>query len=89
MEDLIKSLEKHGISGITEIVHNPTYEQLYQAEMDPKNEGYEKGELTTSGAVAVKTGVFTGRSPKDRYIVKDSGGMEKLMFQQLHKFLII
>ncbi|MCO6565038.1 MAG: phosphoenolpyruvate carboxykinase (ATP) [Apibacter sp.] len=72
MENLIKSLEKHGISGIKEIVHNPTYEQLYQAEMDPKNEGYEKGELTTSGAVAVKTGVFTGRSPKDRYIVKDS-----------------
>lgn len=72
MENLIKSLEKHGIKGVKEIVHNPTYEQLFQAEMDPANEGYEKGELTTSGAVSVKTGIFTGRSPKDRYIVKDS-----------------
>ncbi|MDR2936853.1 MAG: phosphoenolpyruvate carboxykinase (ATP) [Rikenellaceae bacterium] len=65
-------LSKYGITGVTEIVHNPTYEQLFQAEMNPGNEGFEKGELTTTGAVAVKTGVFTGRSPKDRYIVKDS-----------------
>ena len=68
MENLIKSLEKLGITGVKEIIHNPSYEQLFQAEMNPANEGFEKGELTTSGAVAVKTGIFTGRSPKDRYI---------------------
>ncbi|MDR1876218.1 MAG: phosphoenolpyruvate carboxykinase (ATP) [Flavobacteriaceae bacterium] len=72
MENIVKSLEKLGITGVKEIIHNPTYEQLYQAEIDPANEGYEKGVLTTSGAIAVETGIFTGRSPKDRYIVKDS-----------------
>ncbi len=65
-------LSKYGISNDIAVVHNPTYEQLYQAEMDPANQGYEKGELTTTGAVSVKTGIFTGRSPKDRYIVKDA-----------------
>ena len=65
-------LTKYGIEGVTEIIHNPSYEELFEAEMSPENEGYEKGTLTTLGAVAVKTGVFTGRSPKDRYIVKDA-----------------
>lgn len=72
MGHLIKSLEKHGIKGIKEIIHNPTYEQLFQAETDPKNQGFEIGEVTSTGAISVKTGVFTGRSPKDRYIVKDA-----------------
>ncbi|MDR3269767.1 MAG: phosphoenolpyruvate carboxykinase (ATP) [Tannerella sp.] len=64
-------LSKYGISGNYEIVHNPTYEQLFQAEVDPKNEGFEKGVSTTTGAVSVDTGIFTGRSPKDKYFVKD------------------
>jgi len=64
-------LSKYGITGVTTLVHNPSYEQMFQAEMNPQNEGFEKGVLTNTGAVAVKTGVFTGRSPKDRYIVKD------------------
>jgi phosphoenolpyruvate carboxykinase (ATP) len=53
------------------VVYNPSYEELYQAEVSHKRKGYEKGALTDTGAVAVKTGVFTGRSPKDRYIVRD------------------
>ncbi|NDV47196.1 phosphoenolpyruvate carboxykinase (ATP) [Paludibacter sp. 221] len=65
-------LSKYGISGNIEVIHNPSYEQLFQAEMDPANEGFERGTLTNTGAVSVDTGVFTGRSPKDRYIVKDA-----------------
>lgn len=65
-------LSKYGIAGNFEIVHNPSYEQLFQDEMNPANEGFEKGCLTDTGAVAVNTGKFTGRSPKDKYIVKDA-----------------
>jgi phosphoenolpyruvate carboxykinase (ATP) len=65
-------LSKYGISRSIEVVYNPTYEELYQAEINSKNEGFEKGEQTATGAISVKTGVFTGRSPKDRYIVKDA-----------------
>jgi phosphoenolpyruvate carboxykinase (ATP) len=65
-------LSKYGITGVKEVIHNPSYEQLFADEVNPKNEGYEKGTLTNTGAVSVKTGVFTGRSPKDRYIVKDA-----------------
>ena len=65
-------LLKYGIQTNAEVIYNPTYEELFQAEMDPKNEGFEKGILTTTGAVSVDTGVFTGRSPKDKYFVKDA-----------------
>ena len=65
-------LSKYGIVSDAVIARNPSYEQLFQAEMDPSNQGYEVGILTNTGAVAVDTGVFTGRSPKDRYIVKDA-----------------
>ena len=64
-------LSKYGISGNFEVLHNPTYEELFQAEIDPKNEGFEKGVLTNTGAVSVDTGIFTGRSPKDKFFVKD------------------
>ncbi|MBN2765351.1 MAG: phosphoenolpyruvate carboxykinase (ATP) [Paludibacteraceae bacterium] len=64
-------LKKYGIEGNFQILHNPTYEELFQAEMDPANEGFEKGILTNTGAVAVDTGKFTGRSPKDKFIVLD------------------
>ncbi len=65
-------LSKYGISANVEIVRNPTYQELYVAETDSSLQGFEQGVETNTGAVAVKTGVFTGRSPKDRYIVKDA-----------------
>lgn len=66
------SLEKYGIKNVQEIIHNPTFEQLYNDEINSNLQGFEKGQLTELGAVNVMTGVFTGRSPKDKYIVKDS-----------------
>lgn len=72
MEQIRQYLEKNGITNVSEIVYNPSYERLFQDEMSPDNEGFEKGILTESGAVSVKTGIFTGRSPKDRFIVKDT-----------------
>ena len=68
---IIQELHNLGITGYHEVVYNPSYEELYQAEVSLKRKGYEKGANTSTGAVAVKTGIFTGRSPKDRYIVKD------------------
>ncbi len=68
---IIQDLQKLGIKGEYELTHNPSYEELYQAEVSPENQGFEKAELTESGAVSVQTGIFTGRSPKDRYIVQD------------------
>ncbi len=66
------SLEKYGIKNVKEIIYNPSFEFLYNEELNSKLEGYEKGQLTELGAVNVMTGEFTGRSPKDKYIVKDS-----------------
>ncbi|WP_028024295.1 phosphoenolpyruvate carboxykinase (ATP) [Enterovibrio calviensis] len=64
-------LSKHGIFDVEEVVRNPTYEQLFVEETKPELKGYEKGTVTELGAVAVDTGIFTGRSPKDKFIVKD------------------
>ena len=64
-------LSKYGINDVQEIIYNPSYEQLFEEEMNPNLEGYEKGQLTELDAVNVMTGIFTGRSPKDKFIVKD------------------
>ena len=64
-------LTKYGIQDVKEIIYNPSYEQLFEDEMDPALEGYDKGQLTELGAVNVMTGVYTGRSPKDKFIVMD------------------
>jgi len=64
-------LAKYGINGVTEILYNPTYEVLYNEETVPGLEGYDKGQVTELGAINVMTGVYTGRSPKDKYIVMD------------------
>jgi phosphoenolpyruvate carboxykinase (ATP) len=66
-----KDLEKYNINSVSEVVHNPSYADLFEEETKPGLEGFEKGALTESGAVNVMTGIFTGRSPKDKYIVKD------------------
>lgn len=68
---IIQELHDLGITGYQEVIYNPTYEELNKYEMSQRNKGYEKGAPTDTGAIAVKTGVFTGRSPKDRYIVED------------------
>ena len=60
------SLEQYGIINAQEIIHNPSFEFLYNEELNPNLEGYEKGQLTELGAVNVMTGEFTGRSPKDK-----------------------
>ena len=69
-------LTKYGITGTTEIVYNPSYEQLFEEETKPELEGYEKGRETELGAVNVMTGIYTGRSPKDKYIVVDENSKD-------------
>ena len=64
-------LSKYGIENVKEIIYNPSYQDLFKAETAPTLSGYEKGTITDTGAIAVKTGKFTGRSPKDKYTVKD------------------
>lgn len=71
MEEIKIYLKEKGIYEVKNIVHNPSYQELFNAETCPTNQGFEQTEKTKSGAIAVKTGIFTGRSPKDRYIVKD------------------
>ena len=65
-------LSKYGINGATEILHNPSYDVLFAEETKPGLEGFEKGQVTELGAVNVMTGVYTGRSPKDKFFVKDA-----------------
>ena len=69
-------LTKYGITGSTVIAHNPSYEDLFKAETDPALEGYEKGQETELGAANVMTGIYTGRSPKDKYIVMDANSKD-------------
>ena len=64
-------LKKYGITGVTEIVYNPSYDELFREETKKGLRGYEKGQLTETGAVNVMTGVYTGRSPKDKFFVMD------------------
>ncbi len=71
-------LSKYGISDVQEIIYNPSYEQLFEDEMEPSLEGFEKGQLTELDAVNVMTGVFTGRSPKDKFIVKNAASEENM-----------
>ncbi|MDO4439133.1 MAG: phosphoenolpyruvate carboxykinase (ATP) [Eubacteriales bacterium] len=69
-------LSKYGITGTTEIVHNPSYEFLFEEETKADLEGFEKGQVSELGAVNVMTGVYTGRSPKDKFIVMDENSKD-------------
>ena len=69
-------LTKYGITGTTEIVYNPSYEVLFEEETKPELEGFEKGQESELGAVNVMTGVYTGRSPKDKFIVMDENSKD-------------
>ncbi|MCD8008569.1 MAG: phosphoenolpyruvate carboxykinase (ATP), partial [Clostridiales bacterium] len=69
-------LTKYGITGTTEIVRNPSYEMLFEEETMPELEGFEKGQVSELGAVNVMTGIYTGRSPKDKYIVMDENSKD-------------
>ena len=69
------NLSKYGITGTTEVVYNPSYEMLFEEETKSTLEGFEKGQESELGAVNVMTGVYTGRSPKDKFIVMDENSI--------------
>ena len=64
-------LSKYGITGVKEVLYNPSYEVLFEEETKPGLEGFEVGQVTELGAVNVMTGVYTGRSHKDKFFVMD------------------
>ena len=70
------AVEKYGITGTTQIVYNPSYEQLFAEETDPALTGFEAGKVTELDTVNVMTGIYTGRSPKDKYIVMDDSSKD-------------
>ena len=69
-------LSRYGITGVKEIVRNPSYEMLFEEETKPGLEGFEKGQVSELGAVNVMTGIYTGRSPKDKFIVMDENSKD-------------
>ncbi|AUX91950.1 phosphoenolpyruvate carboxykinase (ATP) [Mixta gaviniae] len=80
-----QDLVAYGITDTVEVIHNPDYETLFKEETLPGLSGYEKGTLTQSGAIAVDTGIFTGRSPKDKYIVRDDTTRDTLWWNDQGK----
>ncbi len=77
-------LSKYGIKDVKEIYYNPSWEDLFVHETDPSLEGYERGYETNTGAVAVDTGIFTGRSPKDKYIVREPSSESHVWWNSDH-----
>ena len=69
-------LTKYGIADAVEVIHNPSYEVLFEEEMKPELTGFDKGQVSELGAVNVMTGIYTGRSPKDKYIVMDENSKD-------------
>ena len=77
-KSVISSLNDLGIKNPKEIIYNPSYDELYDYELSPSLEGFEKAYKTELGALNVMTGKFTGRSPKDKFIVKDDATKDTL-----------
>jgi phosphoenolpyruvate carboxykinase (ATP) len=75
----------YGIGQAKEIIYNPSYDLLFSHETDSSLEGYERGFVTSLGAVNVDTGVFTGRSPKDKYIVKEPSSVNNVWWAEKGK----
>ncbi|CDB83119.1 phosphoenolpyruvate carboxykinase [ATP] [Bacteroides clarus CAG:160] len=75
-------LSKYGIQDVKEIIHNPSYDVLFAEETKPGLEGFEKGQVTELGAVNVMTGIYTGRSPKDKFFVMNKRN-GKFRFKQV------
>ena len=84
-----EQLEQYGIHGASEVIYNPSYDQLYEEELRPELEGFERGQVTDSGAINVMTGIYTGRSPKDKWIVKDETTKDRLDQQKELKLIDI
>ncbi len=74
----LPDLSSLGIQHTSGIIYNPDYDTLFNEELRPELQGFERGTLTSNGAVAVDTGIFTGRSPKDKYIVRDETTRDNL-----------
>ena len=85
MKDLKEQLKALGVLDPVEIYHNLSYDELYQHETDPSLTGYEKAYKTKSGALSVDTGIFTGRSPKDKYIVMDENTKDNVWWADPNK----
>jgi len=78
-------LSKYGINDVKEIYHNLSYEELFKHVTNPELEGFERGYLTDTGAVTVDTGIYTGRSPKDKYIVRESENEGNIWWRNEHR----
>ena len=82
MSGLVSSLRELGVKEPAEVVHNPSYEELFRHETDPGLSGLERTRLTEFGAVSVSTGRFTGRTPSDRYVVRDEGTADSVWWKE-------
>ena len=81
----IIDLAQYGLTNVEEIYYNSSFEELFKHEMDPSLEGFERGVLTDTGAVSVDTGIFTGRAPKDKYIVRDAVSEDTVWWSTIGK----
>jgi phosphoenolpyruvate carboxykinase (ATP) len=85
LPDVQIDLDQYGITGIDEVYYNLSYEELFKHETDPSLAGFERGALSTLDAINVDTGIFTGRSPKDKYIVRDATSENTVWWSTLGK----